>query len=251
VTFGVFSEVQRAASSGVNGIRHAWSDYVALRSVREENEGLKRQLDEVMIELQQQRALAGRTRGLEALLDLRDRSNLATTAATIIATGATPDFRTGTIDKGRNDGLTANMAVLAPAGVVGRLVVPGPRASKVQLLIDRNAGAGALVERSRAQGVVMGASGDLLSMEYVSEVSDVVIGDTVVTSGIDGIYPKGFVIGRVEVVDKNGGAYRQILIRPAVDFSSVEEVLVVLTPSPAQELEADPPAQEPEAEPAR
>lgn len=240
VTFGVFSEVQRAASSVVNGVRHGWSGYVALRSVRKENEALRQQLDEARIQLQEQRALADRTRGLEAILSLRDRSNLSTMAAEIIASGATPDFRTVTIDKGQNDGLAVDMAVLAPEGVVGRVVVPGPRASKVQLLVDRNAGAGALIERSRAQGVVMGASGDLLRMEYVSEVSDVVIGDTVVTSGIDGIYPKGFAIGRVEVVDKSGGAYRQILVRPAVNFSSLEEVLVVLTPTPAQELDAEP-----------
>ena len=72
-------------------------------------------------------------------------------------------------------------------------------------------------------------------MEYVSEVADVEVGDMVVTSGIDGIFPKGFSIGRVESVEKNGTAYKQILVRPAVDFSSLEEVLVVLTPSPARE----------------
>ena len=83
------------------------------------------------------------------------------------------------------------MAVIAPAGVVGRVVVPSARAAKVQLLIDRNAAAGALVERSRAQGVVVGSGDDRLRMEYVSEVADVVVGDVVVTSGIDGIYPEG------------------------------------------------------------
>jgi rod shape-determining protein MreC len=100
----------------------------------------------------------------------------------------------------------------------------------VQLIIDRNAAAGALVERSRAQGVVMGGGDERLRMEYVSEVADVVTGDLVVTSGIDGIYPKGFVIGRVETVDKSGGAYRRIVVKPSVDFRSLEEVLVVLTP---------------------
>ena len=83
------------------------------------------------------------------------------------------------------------MAVIAPAGVVGRVVVPSARAAKVQLLIDRNAAAGALIERSRAQGVVVGAGDERLRMEYVSELADVVVGDVVVTSGIDGIYPEG------------------------------------------------------------
>ncbi len=83
------------------------------------------------------------------------------------------------------------MAVIAPAGVVGRLVVPSLRSAKVQLLIDRNAAAGAIIERTRAQGVVVGGGDDRLRLDYVSEVSDVVVGDVVVTSGIDGIYPKG------------------------------------------------------------
>ena len=153
----------------------------------------------------------------------------------------TPDFRTVTIDKGSLQKLKADMAVIAPAGVVGRVVVTSPGAAKVQLLIDRNAAAGALDERSRAQGVVVGTGDSLLRMDYVSEVADIVIGDSIVTSGIDGIYPKGFVIGRVEVVDKSGGAYKQVLVRPAVDFTSLEDVLVVLTPTPATDAARETP----------
>ena len=235
VTFGIFAEVQRAASAGVNGIRHVWTGYVALRQVRRENEELKRQLAATQVEVQQQRALADRSRGLERLLELRDRTTLQTVAAEIIGAGATPDFRTLTIDKGINDGLRPDMAVISPTGVVGRVVVPSARAAKVQLLIDRNAAAGALIERSRAQGVVLGAGDGGLLMEYVPEVADVVVGDVVVTSGIDGIFPKGFVIGRVEAVEKSGGAYRRIVVKPAADFSALEEVLVVVTPTAATE----------------
>jgi rod shape-determining protein MreC len=162
---------------------------------------------------------------------------LSTVAAEIIAAGATSEFRTITIDKGTTDGLRSDMAVLAPAGVVGRIVVPSARAAKVQLLVDHNAAAGALVERSRAQGVVVGEGEEKLRMDYVSEIADVVTGDVVVTSGIDKIFPKGFVIGRVEAVDKSGGLYKRITVRPAVDFKSLEEVLVVLTLSPAREAE--------------
>jgi rod shape-determining protein MreC len=241
VTFGVFAEVQRGASSIVSGLRHSWGNYVGLRSVRAENEALKRQLADAQIQVQEQRALADRSRSLERLLDLRDRVTLNTVAAEIIASGATPDFRTLTIDKGTNEGLRPDMAVVAPAGVVGRIVVPSARAAKVQLLIDRNAAAGALIERSRAQGVVVGSGDERLRLEYVSETSDVVVGDVVVRSGIDGIYPKGFIIGRVETVEKSGGAYRQIAVRTAVDFSGLEEVLVVVTPSPATEARGSTP----------
>jgi rod shape-determining protein MreC len=117
--------------------------------------------------------------------------------------------------------------------------VPSARAAKVQLLLDRNAAAGAIIERSRAQGVVVGGGDERLRMENVSEASDIVVGDIVVTSGIEGIYPKGFIIGRVDTVEKNGPSYRNITVKPAVDFSSLEEVLVVLTPTPGHEAAAD------------
>ena len=235
VTFGVFAEVERAISSGFSSVQRVWSGYVGLRNVKAQNEALTRQLEVAQVAFQQQRALADRSRNLERLLDLRDRSNLNTAAAEIIAAGATPDFRTLTIDKGTREGVMADMAVIAPAGVVGRVVLPSTRAAKIQLLIDRNAASGALVERSRAQGVVTGGGDDRLRMDYVSEVADVIVGDLVVTSGIDGIYPKGYVIGQVESVEKSGTAYKTITVKPAVDFTSLEEVLVVLTPTPARE----------------
>ena len=241
VTFGVFAEVQRAASAVVTGISGAWSGYVALRRVRAENDELRRQLDAAQLQIQQQRALVDRTHSLEGILQLQSSIELQTTAAQIIGSAASPDFRTVTIDKGTLHGLRADMAVLGPTGVVGRVVVAGPRASRVQLLVDRNAAAGATIERSRAQGVVVGAGDDRLHLEYVSEVSDVAVGDALVTSGIDGIYPKGFVIGTVDVVEKNGVAYRSISIRPAIDFSALEAVLVVLTPTPAQQVTAEKP----------
>jgi rod shape-determining protein MreC len=234
ITFGIFSEIQRGMSSGVSGVRSAWSGYVNLRHVKAENDALKRQLAAAQVDGQEQRALADRTRGLQKLLELRNHLPLATTAAEIIGAAATPDFRTVTIDKGKGDGLRPDMAVISPAGVVGRVVVPSTRSAKVQLIIDRNAAAGALVERSRAQGVIVG-EGDALRMDYVSEVADIIVGDVVVTSGIDGIYPKGFVIGRVDSVEKSGGAYKRITVKPSVDFSALEEVLVVVTPKPVHE----------------
>ena len=227
VIFGAFAEVQRVVSVGVSSVTGFWGGYVGLRQVNSENEQLKRELAETQIELQRLRALVDRSRGLERLLELRDQSKLTTKAAEIIAAGATPDFRTVTIDKGTRDGIQSDMAVLAPGGVVGRIVVPSLRAAKVQLLIDRNAAAGAVIERSRSQGVVVGGGDERLRMEYVSELADIVVGDIVMTSGIDGIFPKGFVIGAVDEVEKSGNAYKRIVVKPALDFRSLEAVLVV------------------------
>ena len=229
VTFGSFAEVQRGTMAIVDGVRNFWSGYVALRQVHAENDALKHELQTLQVRLQQEHAEAQRTDNLRQLLELRERANLETTAADVIAAAASPEFRTVTIDKGTNEGLAADMAVISPAGVVGRVILPASRASKVQLLIDRNAAAGALIERTRVQGVVEGFGDGSLRMEYVPGSSDVKPGDLVVTSGIDGIYPKGFVIGTIEQVGAGSGGYHHITVRPAVDFTRLEEVLVVRT----------------------
>lgn len=231
VTFGVFSEIQRAAAATFNGVRRTWQGYVDLRGVRAENDVLKHQLDTLQVQWQQERALAERSRQLQRLLELRDHAGLPMTAADVIGVGASPDFQTITINKGTGDGLKSDMAVISPAGIVGRVVTPSRRAAKVQLLIDRNAAAGALVERTRVQGVVLGTGDSLLRMEYVAELGDVKTGDTVLASGVEGIYPKGFVIGRVEQIERGSGAhnaYKLITVRPTADLRSLESVLVVL-----------------------
>jgi rod shape-determining protein MreC len=231
VTFGIFSEIQRGTMAVVDGVTGLWTGYVALQKVQEENTALKQELQTLQIRLQEERAEAQRTDNLRQLLELRERAQLDTTAAEVIAGPASPDIRTVSIDKGSSDGLAADMAVISPAGVVGRVILPSGRASKVQLIIDLNAAAGALIERTRVQGVVVGAANGGLTMRYVPGEADVKIGDLVVTSGIDGIYPKGFVIGTVDHVDRGLGDYHEIGVRPAVDFTRLEEVLVVRTPS--------------------
>jgi rod shape-determining protein MreC len=230
VTFGSFSEVQRGTMALIDGVRGTWSGYVALQQVQQENDALKQELQTMQVRLQQERAEAQRTDNLRQLLELRERANLDTVAAEVIAGAASPDFKTVTIDKGSSEQLATDMAVISPAGVVGRVILPSRRASKVQLLIDRNAAAGALIERTRVQGVVVGIGDGLLRMQYVPGTADVKTGDLVVTSGIDGIYPKGFVIGTIDHADRGAGAYHEIVIRPAVDFSRLEEVLIVRTP---------------------
>lgn len=230
VTFGSFAEVQRGTMAVFAGVRNFWSGYVALRQVHAENGALKNELQALQVRLQEERAQAQRTDNLRQLLELRERAYLDTAAAEVIAAAASPEFRTVTIDKGTNEGLQTDMAVISPAGVVGRVILPSPRASKVQLLIDRNAAAGALIERTRVQGVVEGFGDGSLRMQYVPGTADVKPGDMVVTSGIDGIYPKGFVIGTIEQVERGSAGYHQITVRPAVNFARLEEVLIVRTP---------------------
>jgi len=240
VTFGSFSEVQRGTMAMVDGVRNLWSGYLALQGVHAENNALKHELQALQVRLQQERAEAQRTDSLRQLLELRERANLDTTAAEVIAASASTEFRTVTIDKGTGEGLKSDMAVISPAGVVGRVILPSGRAAKVQLLIDRNAAAGGLIERTRVQGVVEGFGDGSLRLEYVPGTADVKPGDLVVTSGIDGIYPKGFVIGTIEQVERGSVGYHLITVRPAVDFTRLEEVLVVRTPPSREVPEGEP-----------
>jgi len=230
-TLGVFSRAQGLASSAVDGLRSGWTNYFALQDVREENARLVREMASLRVTLQRERALARQSRALQELLDLRTSTELSTTGAEVIAGAASPDFRTITIDKGTRDGLASDMAVLVPAGVVGRLITPTGRASMVQLLIDRDAAAGALLERSRAKGIVVG-TGAGFALDHLPGTADIQIGDRVVTSGDEGIYPKGFLIGQIESFRRQGGEFVDVRVRPAVDFTSLEAVLVVLDEPP-------------------
>ena len=225
--FGSMAEVQRVATGGIGEARGFWQSYVNLRETGRENESLRQRVSQLEVALQRERALAGQTKVLQEMLDLKTETAFATTPAMVIASAASPEFRTMTLDKGSSQGLGADMAVLAPAGVVGRVVLPTPRAAKVQLIIDRNAAAAGLVERSRAQGVAIGTGTDRMRFEYVPGTADLKVGDRVVTSGMDGIYPKGFVIGQIESIQRTAGEFSNVLIRPAVNLSALETVLVV------------------------
>jgi len=235
VAFGILSQVQLGAARVFTIVRSGWDGYFWLRGTYQENQRLKEQVASLELSLQQQQALARRGAELEQLLQLRETTSLRTMAATVIAADATGGFQSVTIDRGSHDGLRQNMAVISARGVVGRIVDQPPSlyAAKVQLLIDRSAGAGAIVERSNAGGVVVGREGDPpLRMDFVSNLADVKVGDRVVSSGLDGIYPRGFAIGLVEKVSNGGKLYKDIEIRPVVDFKALQSVLVVLDPPP-------------------
>jgi rod shape-determining protein MreC len=233
ITFGVFSRLQGGAAGVIGGVRDVWTNYFALRGVRVENEALRKQVADLEVRLQEQRALAARAEKLQALMSLRQSTALPTVAAEVIAGNPNRGLLTVTIDRGTADGVQANMAVIAPLGIVGRVVGPvAAHAARVQLIIDNNAAVGAVSERTRAGGMVVGVEGDPpLRMELVSNLADIKAGDLIVASGVDGIYPKGFSLGSVETSERGQGLHRSITIRPKVDFSSLEEVLVVLVPA--------------------
>ena len=229
VSFGTLAEMQRAVSSAVVAGRDLWRGYVSLRQVREENIALQETIARLELSLQVRDALVRQADSLERLLELDRQVDLITLSSRVIGVDATPWFRTVTVDRGLRHGVRENMAVIAPGGVVGRVVGgPGRRAAKVQLIVDRNAAAGALIERTRVPGVVVGSGdGAALRMDYVSNLEDVRVGDVVVTSGADGVYPYGLTLGSVAAVDRGAGLYKSIRVEPAIEFDRMEHVLIV------------------------
>ncbi len=237
----VLSPLQRGVSAVVGGVGEAWRGWAFHRETYVENRRLEERVRQLEAELQARAPGAQEAERLRQLLSLREAVPMNTVAAEVVGREGVPWFRSLTIDKGEADGVALDAPVISPTGVVGRVFAVGPHAARVQVLLDRDSGAGVLVERSRVPGVVSGqvsgqASGaDDLVLEYVPERSDVAVGDVVVTSGVDGIYPKGLVVGRVRYVGKGSGLFRDIRVEPSARFDRLEEVLVVRQARPTLE----------------
>lgn len=219
----------------LNGLHHAgrsignvFRKYFFLVGVEKENTELKRRLGEVtQKEVQYQEALKAQVR-LEALLGVKKQVGVPVTGARVIAYDPSFWSRAVVLDQGKAKGVQVGMPILAPAGVVGRIIQSYPRYSKVMLILDRNSAADAMVQRSRVRGILQGNGGNRCSLEYVPKRADVQEGDLVLSSSLGGVYPKGLIFGRVtQVNQKSPGIFQEIVVTPEVDFSTLEEVLVV------------------------
>jgi rod shape-determining protein MreC len=231
--FNVVSTVQGATAGVSGGVGGIWEHYFSLVGKSRENEELKARVLQLEGDLQAERARAERTAALEAALALQQSMPAPTLAARVLAGNPVvrPRGLPITIDRGANDGVAANMAVIAGPGIVGRVIgTPGPRAATVQLLVGPEASAGAVVEKNGNAGIVSGGSADgLLRLELQSRAAPVEVGDRIVTSGQDRIYPAGYLIGHIKEIE-GAGDKRTLKVAPAVDFSYIEVVLVVLRP---------------------
>lgn len=229
----LFSPVQKGVSALLGGAGEAWRAWGFHRETYRENRRLSRRLHELELALQARAARAEEADRLRGLLELREALPFETLAARVVGREGVPWFRTLTIDRGRAHGVVLDAPVLSATGVVGRVFALGPNAARVQLLLDRDAGVGVLIERSRVAGVVAGqvrgpaAGTSELLLKYVPARADVVVGDQVVTSGVDRIYPKGLLVGRVRSLGEEGGLFRDIRVEPSARFDRLEEVLVV------------------------
>lgn len=209
-----------------------WRSYVDLVGVRQEREWLRSRVRNLETEADAASAIAQENERLRELLGLREILATSAVAARITGAEASGLFRTATLNKGESDGVTEGFAVIAGGGVVGRVVATSPHASRVLLLDDHASGVDSLVRRTRARGIVEGGSAAGCRLKYVKRREDIRVGDKLITSGLDGIFPKGLAIGEiVELSEEEHGLYRTAEVRPTVEFAKLEEVLIVEPPT--------------------
>jgi rod shape-determining protein MreC len=229
--------VQKMVSTPIDFARDAIQDYVALVSVKRENETLRGRIASVEEEnLQLREALVASGR-LERIAEMRDEFEIPMLPAELVGLDVSAWFRSALVDRGRQHGVFSGMPVINEQGLVGLITATSRSAAKVMLLIDRQSAVDAVVQRSRSRGIVRGAHGDDLIFEFVVRDGDVQAGDVLVTSGLGGVYPKGLRIGEVtEVSASDSKMLRTAAVRPAVDFGRLEQVFVMLRRGPTMEL---------------
>ena len=204
-----------------------WHNYVYLRGVRRENAELKLQLDQMRIEQTRLREDAGQAHRLQNLLGFKEQFVSQTQAAQVIGSSGSDQSRLLYLDKGSDDGIKADMAVVTPDGVVGKVIRAFGHSSQVMLISDQLSGVGAMLEKSRLQGVVRGTpSGSLLLRDVMSD-EKVEVGDLVLSSGGDRVFPKGMPIGRVKTISSGPELFYNIELQPAANLGRLEEVLVI------------------------
>jgi rod shape-determining protein MreC len=231
------SPIQNASSKAGGATSGFFRQILNFQSIAQENEQLKQRLAEVESELHNARVQATENDRLKGLLDLKEKATFETVPARVIARDASIWFNTITINRGTSSGVAVNMPVVSATGIVGRVISVSPWSSQVMLVTDEKAGAGAVVGQLGQSGALGSVRGrpdlGLIEMRYVSGMEKVALGDYVLTTGQDGIYPPGLNVG--EIVDlKNGTATQphQILIRPGARLDRLEEVAVLLYKAP-------------------
>jgi rod shape-determining protein MreC len=215
-------------SSLTDGTTSFVHDYLDLVGVREENAQLHAQLARLQSERARLAELEAENSHLRDLLELREALGVEAVGANVIGSDATGLSRTLVLSEGGKVGLKHDLAVVSSEGVVGRLVAVSPNASRVLLIDDHNSALDAFDQRSRARGIVAGVVDDGLTMKYVDRSEDIKPGDAIVTSGMDGIFPRGLLVGQVARVSREGpGLFVNVEVKAAVDFRRLEQVLVL------------------------
>ena len=231
IVIAMVSPFQEITTRSIRFSKNIWRHYFSLISVCRENDRLKNALkaaieknkDKVEVDLTNAR--------LRSLLNFKKTINQEVLACEVISKDPSAVIKTVIINKGGSDGLTNGVPVVVSEGIVGRIIEVSNHYSKVLLVIDANSAVDALVQRTRARGIVKGALYGSCRLDYVLWRDDVQVDDVVISSGLDGVYPKGLRLGKVSgIVKHNSGVFQEVNVHPFVDFEKLEEVLVILNP---------------------
>lgn len=225
-----FDPFERSLHGVTDATVNAWTSFHDLSAAEHDNQRLRQALAQAQAQILQLSEEKGENARLRDLLDLQRRLPYRTVAASVIA--ASPGTSSViTIDKGMTTGVTSDLPVITADGIVGKIVAVFRHTAQVLMITDRASGVGCLLEKTGSQGVLKGDGDGLCQLEYIMNENAVSPGDLVVTSGLDQIYPKGLLVGRVVKV-RSGQVYKSISVKPAAVLDRIETVLVVLqTPS--------------------
>ncbi len=210
-----------------SGTSNLWHGYIYLRGVRQENRDLKDQLEQLRLHQARLEEDAQQARRLQSLLGFKEQFVAQTMAAQVIGLSGSPQSRAFYIDKGSDDGIAKDMAVMTAEGVVGKVLRVYPSTSQVLMINDQSSGVGAILETSRLQGVLRGTPAGQVVLDKIMNDEPVQAGEKVLTSGGDQIFPKGLLIGSVSKVTQGKEFFLDAQVKPAADLSKLEEVLVI------------------------
>jgi len=229
IVYTVLRPFQEAVSSVHNRAKNVWGSYISLTGLKEENRALKQQIRQLQQDKAELLSNEQENKRLRKLLDLKAKHEFPALVAQVIGEDATGWYRTIFINRGSDAGVKPDMPVTVAEGLVGRVVNCSPEVSRVLLLTDPNFSADCRVSRTRDRGVMTGSLDRFCVLRYVGLKSQMRPGDEVATSGMDGIFPRGLAVGRIEAVEQGDqGLFLEARVVPSVNFSEVEEVLVIL-----------------------
>jgi rod shape-determining protein MreC len=247
-TIGLIAPFERLSTWGGHSLRGAWSNYIDLRHVRQQNLDLKKQIDDLRLARAAEAEDALEAQRLRTLLGFRQSYTSSTVVAQVIGTSGTDQSRLLTLDKGSRDGLKPDMAVITPTGVVGKLRDVFAHTSQLLLINDPTSGAGVIFASTRIHAILHGSPQGRVEITNLTPDSRIKPGETVLTSGGDGVFPRGLPVGTIESIapDPQHQPFTRITLRSAVNLFQLDEVLIV-TGSPtgsaaeqSQDLAADP-----------
>ncbi len=228
----IVSPFQKQFTAFINSVKETWNQYFFLVSTAKESRRLKVALGQSLEQLNRCSETEIANDRLRHLLGFEKGIPRPMIAAQVVGKDPSAWSKTIIVDKGTRDSVRQGAPVVIPEGIVGVVVEASARNAKVLLLTDPNSAVDALVQQTRARGIVKGGGADYCVFDYVLRKHEISVGDIVVSSGLDGVFPKGFRVGRIsEIVRQNAGIFQKVSVTPYVDFEILEEVFIISEPA--------------------